>query len=237
MPPFRDRVDAGRQLAKALAVYADRPDLLILALPRGGVPVGFEIARALRAPLEVFMVRKLGLPGHEEYAMGAVASGGVTVLDDAVVRRFGIPPRVVEDVIDRERMELRRREELYRGGEPPPAVTGKTVILVDDGLATGSTMRAAVTALRKERAKRVVVAVPIGAYDTCEMLRDVADSVVCAQTPEPFYAVGLWYDDFEQTTDEEVRDLLERAARAARAPQSDATRTRDRDQSADERPQ
>jgi putative phosphoribosyl transferase len=212
MPPFRDRVDAGRQLAKALAVYSDRDDLQLLALPRGGVPVAFEVARALRAPLDVFIVRKLGLPGHEEYAMGAIA-GGVTVLDDAVVKRFGITASAVADVIDRERLELQRREELYRGGQPAPELAGKTVILIDDGLATGSTMKAAVAALRKEKARRVIVAVPIGAYDTCEMLRDEADAVVCAQTPEPFYAVGVWYDDFKQTTDEEVRELLDTAAR------------------------
>lgn len=211
MPPFRDRVDAGRQLAKALAVYADRDDVQLLALPRGGVPVAFEVARALHVPLDVFIVRKLGLPSHPEYAMGAIA-GGVTVLDDAVVKRFGVTASALADVIDRERVELRRREYLYRGGEPPQ-LTGKTVILVDDGLATGSTMKAAVAALRKEKARRVIVAVPIGAYETCEMLRDEADAVVCAQTPDPFYAVGVWYDDFEQTTDDEVRELLDTAAR------------------------
>lgn len=212
MPPFRDRVDAGRQLAKALAVYADRDDVQLLALPRGGVPVAFEVARALHVPLDVFIVRKLGLPSHPEYAMGAIA-GGVTVLDDAVVKRFGVTASALADVIDRERIELHRREDLYRGGEPPPQLSGKTVILVDDGLATGSTMKAAVAALRKEKARRVIVAVPIGAYETCEMLRDEADAVVCAQTPDPFYAVGVWYDDFKQTTDDEVRELLDSAAR------------------------
>lgn len=213
MPPFRDRVDAGRQLAKALAVYADRDDLQLLALPRGGVPVAYEVARALHAPLDVFIVRKLGLPGHEEYAMGAVATGGVTVVDDAVVKRFGVTASALAEVIDRERMELQRREDLYRGGEPPPDLSGKTVILIDDGLATGSSMKAAVAALRKEKSSRVIVAVPIGSYETCEMLRDEADSVVCALTPDPFYAVGVWYDDFAQTTDEEVRELLDAAAR------------------------
>jgi putative phosphoribosyl transferase len=213
MRAFRDRVDAGRQLASALAIYADRSDVVILALPRGGVPVGYEVARALHAPLDAFVVRKLGLPGQEEFAMGAVASGGVTVIDEAVVEQLGVPRAALQEVLDRELEELRRREEIYRGGQPPPDLTGKTVILVDDGLATGSSMRAAVAALRRAKAGRVIVAVPIGAYETCEMLRDEADAVICVRTPEPFHAVGVWYQNFEQTTDEEVRDLLARAAR------------------------
>ena len=175
--------------------------------------MGYEVARALRIPLDVFTVRKIGLPGHEEYAMGAVASGGVTVVDDDVVRRFGVSASALAEVIDRERAELQRRDELYRGDKPSQSLAGKTVILVDDGLATGSTMRAAIRAIRKQGAGRVVVAVPIGAYDTCEMLREEADAVVCAETPEPFIAIGLWYENFAQTTDEEVCDLLERAAR------------------------
>lgn len=213
MPPFHDRADAGRQLAKVLTAYSGRRDVRVLALPRGGVPVAYEVARALRAPLDVFLVRKLGVPGQEEYAMGAIASGGVTVVDDMLTRRLGISGDDVARVVERERAELERRDRLYRGDRPPPDVAGRTVILVDDGLATGSTMRAAVTALRAERAREVVVAVPIGSPDTCDMLRGVADAVVCAVTPEPFYAVGPWYEDFEQTSDREVRDLLDRAMR------------------------
>lgn len=212
--PFRDRADAGRQLAKVLAAYSGRRDVRVLALPRGGVPVAYEVARALRAPLDVFVVRKLGVPGHEEYAIGAIASGGVSVIDEALTRRLGISADDVARVVERERAELERRERQYRGDRPSmPDVAGATVLLVDDGLATGSTMRAAVTALRAEHAREVVVAVPIGAPDTCDMLRGVADAVVCAVTPEPFHAVGLWYEDFEQTSDREVRDLLQRAAR------------------------
>jgi putative phosphoribosyl transferase len=194
-------------------MYAGRPDVRVLALPRGGVPVGYEVAKALQLPMDVFVVRKLGLPGHEEFAMGAVAGGGTTVVDEEVVERFGITTEAIEQVLERERAELERRQQLYRRGQPPLDVTARTVILVDDGLATGSTMKAAVAALRKQGVKRVVVAVPVGAWETCEMLREVADAVVCAETPEPFHAVGEWYADFEQTTDEQVRDLLERAGR------------------------
>ncbi|HEU4630472.1 MAG TPA: phosphoribosyltransferase [Gemmatimonadaceae bacterium] len=208
---FHDRTDAGRRLARELAIYADRPDVRVLALPRGGVPVAFEVARALHAPLDVFVVRKLGLPGHEEYAMGAIASGGITVLDTEVVRRFAIPRSAVERVSERERQELERRERRYRGDRPLPEVAGRTVILVDDGLATGSTMRAAVEALRQEQPARLVAAVPIAAPETCDALREEVDDVICAVTPEPFHAVGLWYEDFSQTTDEEVHALLERA--------------------------
>jgi len=215
---FRDRADAGRQLALPLSIYADRPDLLVLALPRGGVPVAFEVALALHAPLDVFIVRKLGFPGHEELAIGAIATGGVRVLDEEVIKTFGIPPAVIDQVTATELRELERREKQYRDGRPPPAVAGHTVILIDDGLATGSTMRAAVRALRKEGAKTIVVAVPVSPPETCDSLREEVDDIVCAVTPEPFRAVGLWYADFSQTTDEEVRELLERAAREIPAP-------------------
>jgi putative phosphoribosyl transferase len=209
---FRNRSEAGRLLADKLAKYADKPDVIVLALPRGGVPVGYEVARALHAPLDVFVVRKLGIPGHEELAMGAVASGGVRVLNDQVVNGLGIPNYVIEAVANWELQELQRRERLYRGNRPPPDVKGKTIILVDDGLATGSTMLAAVQALKKLGPARIVVAVPVASGDTCELLQEYVDEVVCAVTPEPFYAVGLWYQDFSQTTDEEVRELLERSA-------------------------
>ena len=216
---FRDRTDAGRTLAGKLKQYADRPDVLVLALPRGGVPVGYEIARALRAPLDVFLVRKLGLPGHEELAMGAIATGGVRVLNPDVVRSLQIPDEVIDMVAAEELRELERRARAYRGDRPPPEVRGRTVILVDDGLATGSSMRAAVAALRQQGPARIVVAVPVGAADTCAELRTQADDVICACTPDPFYAVGLWYSDFSQTTDDEVRELLERAAEESlRAP-------------------
>jgi putative phosphoribosyl transferase len=209
---FADRREAGRVLASKLTEYAGRPDVLVLALPRGGVPVAYEVAKALHAPLDVFLVRKLGLPGREELAMGAIASGGVLVLNEDLVRNLRIPKPVLEAVIAAEQEELGRRERIYRGDRPPPDVRGRNVILVDDGLATGSTMRAAVAALRKQGPARIVVAVPIGAPETCSEFEREADDVVCAMTPEPFYAVGLWYGDFSQTTDEEVRELLERAA-------------------------
>jgi predicted phosphoribosyltransferase len=212
---YSDRTEAGRVLAERLGAYADRTDVIVLALPRGGVPVGYEVARALHAPLDVFIVRKLGVPGHEELAMGAVATGGVRVLNEQVVRGLGIPESVIDAVAAWELEELRRRERLYRGDRPPPDVRGKTVILVDDGLATGSTMLAAVRALRQQQPARIVVAVPIAAPDTCELLRAEVDDVVCAVTPEPFYAVGLWYRDFSQTTDEEVRELLAQATEPA----------------------
>jgi putative phosphoribosyl transferase len=212
---YRDRTDAGRQLATELPGYAGRPDVIVLALPRGGVPVAFEVASALRAPLDVFIVRKLGVPGHEEYAMGAIATGGVRVLDEKVIRAAGVTRADLEAVTASEERELARRERRYRGDRPPVDVAGRTAILVDDGLATGSTMRAAVAALREERAARVVVAVPIAPPETCDAFRDIVDDIVCARTPEPFYAVGLWYDDFSQTTDDEVRDLLARTTPAA----------------------
>jgi predicted phosphoribosyltransferase len=209
---FQDRRDAGRALAEKLAKYADRPDVIVLALPRGGVPVAFEVARALHAPLDVFLVRKLGLPGHEELAMGAIATGGVRVLNE-VAETLRVPKDVIEAVTAREQRELQRRERAFRGDRPPPDVRGKVVILVDDGLATGSTMRAAVAALRRQKPARIVVAVPVGAPETCAEFQDEADEAVCARTPQPFYAVGVWYNDFSQTADDEVRDLLEQAAR------------------------
>jgi len=214
---FRDRREAGRALAAKLAAYAHRPDVLVLALPRGGVPVAYDVARALGAPLDVFIVRKLGIPGHEELAMGAVATGGVRVLNEQVVHALNIPDHVIDAVTAWEQQELARRERLYRGDRPPPDVRGRTVILVDDGLATGASMHAAIAALRRQQPAHIVVAVPIAAPETCDALRAEVDDVVCAITPEPFHAVGLWYDDFSQTTDEEVGDLLARAAQADRA--------------------
>lgn len=209
---FRDRSDAGRILAGMLDEYAYRPDVVVLALPRGGVPVGFEIARALNVPLDVMVVRKLGVPGHQELAMGAIASGRVRVLNEDVVRMLGISNQIVNEATEREQRELIRRERAYRGDRPPVEVQGRTVILVDDGLATGSTMRAAVAALRQRGPARILIAVPAAAPDTCAELRAEVDDIICAMTPEPFYSVGMWYEDFSQTTDEEVRDLLERAA-------------------------
>ena len=214
---FHDRHEAGRMLATKLMTYADRPDVVVLALPRGGVPVAYEVARALDAPLDVFLVRKLGVPGYEELAMGAVATGGVRVLNEQVVAGLRIPEYVIDAVAAWEEQELARRERLYRGDRPPPDVQGKIVILVDDGLATGATMQAAVQALRLQQPARVVVAVPTGAPETCEALKREVDDVICAITPEPFQAVGLWYKDLSQTTDDEVRELLARTARVGRA--------------------
>lgn len=205
---FRDRSDAGRRLAARLDQYAGRDDVIVLALPRGGVPVGAEVATALGAPLDVFLVRKLGAPGREELAMGAIASGGVRVLNADVVDQLQIPAKWIDVVAAREGEELSRREAAYRDGRPAPDVRGKTVILVDDGLATGASMKAAVVALRDLGPARIVAAVPVGAAETCHELGALADEVVCAATPDPFYAVGSWYADFDQTTDEEVRDLL-----------------------------
>jgi len=215
---FRDRREAGRALASELRDYANRPDVLVLALPRGGVPVAFEVARALHAPLDVFLVRKLGLPGHEELAMGAIASGGVRVLNDDVVSALRLSPAEIDAVAAQEQRELERRERQYRDDRPPPDLRGRTVILVDDGLATGATMRAAVAALRRQGPARIVVAVPVGAAETCRDFGAEADEVVCARMPQPFYAVGLWYGDFSQTSDEEVRELLALAAGDHAAP-------------------
>ena len=205
---FRDRADAGRHLLSKLGAYEGRPDVLVLGLPRGGIPVGYEVARGLGSPLDVFVVRKLGVPGQEELAMGAIATGGVRVVNRDVVDALHIPPDVLDRAAEAERRELERRERSYRGDRPEPRVEGRTVILVDDGLATGSTMRAAVQALRQQRPARIVVAVPVAASATCEELRREVEDVVCFATPEPFMAVGRFYDDFSQTTDEEVHDLL-----------------------------
>lgn len=213
MARFRNRFEAGRVLGEHLHAYARRSDTLVLALPRGGVPVGFEVARALDAPLDVVVVRKLGVPGHEEFAMGAIATGGVRVINEDTVRRLGIPDEDVARTLYREERELARRERLFRGGRPPPRIQGRTIILVDDGLATGSTMRAAVMALREQEPARLVVGVAVGAPETCAVFEDEADEVVCALSSEPIHAVGLFYEDFEQISDEEVRELLARAQR------------------------
>jgi erythromycin esterase-like protein/predicted phosphoribosyltransferase len=222
---FLDRRDAGRRLAEKIAGYSNRPDVLVLALPRGGVPVAYEVARALNAPLDVFVVRKLGVPGYEEVAMGAVATGGVRVLNNEIVEGLGIPASMIDAVAARERQELARRERLYRDGRPQPDVRGRTVILVDDGLATGATMHAAIEALRQQGPKRIIVAVPTASPDTCEEMKRRADEVICAITPEPFHAVGRWYQEFSQTTDEEVRELLARQNKsdgeAAQSPAAD----------------
>jgi putative phosphoribosyl transferase len=209
---FQDRFQAGRLLASKLSYLANRPDVVVLALPRGGVPVGYEVAKALNTPLDVFVVRKLGVPGHKELAMGAIASGGVRVLNENVIRKLGIPNEVVETVAEEEKRELERREREYRDGRPPIEIRGRTVILVDDGLATGSSMRVAVLALRKKNPAQIIVAVPVAAPATCAEFESEVDQVICAVTPEPFWAVGQWYTDFSQTSDEEVRDLLRRAA-------------------------
>ena len=205
---FRDRVEAGELLAGRLADYRDRDDVVVLALPRGGVPVAREVARALGVPLDVYVVRKLGVPGHEELAMGAIATGGVRQINRDVVDALGIPGSVIDAVAKREQLELERREQTYRGDRGPVSLANKIVILVDDGLATGSTMRAAVMAARQQQPARVIVAVPVGAPSTCADLATEADAVVCVRTPDPFVAVGLWYRDFTPTTDDEVRRLL-----------------------------
>jgi putative phosphoribosyl transferase len=211
---FHDRSHAGRVRTEELAAYAGRSSVLILALPRGGVPVGLEVAQALQAPLDVFVVRKLGVPGHEELAMGAIASGGVRVLNDDVVAALGLDEQSIARAAAAETNELERREREYRGERGPVEVAGRTVILVDDGLATGSTMRAAARAVRAQRPRRLVVAVPVASEQTCRELQRDADEVVCPFTPKPFQAVGIWYDDFGQTSDAEVRELLVRARSA-----------------------
>ena len=209
--PFRDRRHAGRVLATQLEQYRGRAGLLVLALPRGGVAVGFEVARELVAPLDIFVVRKLGVPGHEEYAMGAIASGGVRVMNP--LPGLTVSPEAIAAVVEREQVELVRREQLYRKQRPAVSIRGRTVIVVDDGLATGSTMQAAVLAIRQQHPLHLAVAVPVGAPDTCAALRQQADAVICAATPEPFRAVGLWYQNFPQATDDEVCALLEEARR------------------------
>lgn len=214
---FADRHEAGAELASHLGKYHGRSDVVVLALPRGGVPVAFEVAEALNAPLDVFIVRKLGMPGHPEFAMGAIASGGVCVLSDYVVRTFNISESAIEAVTRSELAELQRREREYRQDRPLTELRGRAVILVDDGLATGSTMRAAVKAVRAHDPARVVVAVPVGAPDTCARFGEIADDTICARMPERFSAVGLWYADFSQTTDDEVRELLQRRARSTMA--------------------
>ena len=200
-------------LATSLRPYAQRPDVVIFALPRGGVPVAYEVALQLRAPLDVFVVRKLGVPGHEELAMGAIASNGVQVLNEETIRAFALTDAEIAEVARIERREVERRESDYRAGRPPIEATGETVILIDDGLATGSSMRAAIQALRRLNPASVIAAVPVAAPDTCSEMASEADDMVCAVTPEPFIAVGVWYEDFSQTTDKEVRELLSRAAR------------------------
>jgi len=208
---FRNRADAGGKLAGELLEYADRPDVVVLALPRGGVPVAAEIANRLRVPLDVLLVRKLGVPGHPELAMGAVAAGGVQVLSPVLIADLAIPAALVQQVAARERLELDRRDRLFRGGRSPLIIQGRTIILVDDGLATGSTMEVALIALGRLQPASIVVAVPVGARSTCDRLRGMANRVVCLRAPESFDAVGLWYDDFEQTTDDEVRRHLTKA--------------------------
>jgi len=219
MTPFHDRRQAGRVLGRALSQLelAGRDDVLVLGLPRSGVPVAYEVARALRAPLDVFVVRKLGVPGHEELAFGAIASGGIRLLDEELVSGLGIPPRTIEAVTAREQREIARRERAYRGSRLPLEAAGRTVVLVDDGLATGSTLRAAVAGLREAWPERIVAAVPIAASATCQQLAAEVDDLVCAVTPEPFRAVGLWYEDFLPVDDDEVRELLALARKERRA--------------------
>ena len=212
-PYFLDRYDAGRRLAARLTKFADQQDVMILALPRGGVPVAYEVARALNAPLDVFLVRKLGFPGHPELAMGAIATGGVRILDHFLIQMYAVRSEDIDRITASEQRELERRERTYRDDRPPPDVKDHTVILIDDGLATGSTMRAAVEALRQEGARKIVVAVPVAPPDTCDAMKSEVDEIICAVTPEPFRAVGIWYADFGETTDDEVRDLLARAER------------------------
>jgi predicted phosphoribosyltransferase len=220
MSRFEDRRHAGRVLARALDRYARQGDVAVLALPRGGVPVAYEVALALDAPLDVFVVRKIGVPGHEELALGAIATGGVTLLNDEIIRHLHPSRRTIDGIIAREKIELQRREGAYRDGRAPLDVRGKTVIVVDDGLATGASMRAAIDGVRQLEPSRLVVAVPVSDRDVCSEMHDVADDVVCAVTPARMHAVGMWYDDFNQTDDDEVRALL--AAAAGRTSRSQA---------------
>jgi putative phosphoribosyl transferase len=205
---FRNRTDAGQQLAQALKTYANRADVLVLGLPRGGVPVAYEVAKALSAPLDICIVRKLGVPGHKELAMGAIASGGVRVLNYDVLGWLQIPSKTIDEVAERELRELQRRDRTYRGERPQPEIKDRTILLVDDGLATGSTMRAAIAVLKAQHPKEIIIAVPVAPTDVCQELRAEVEKVICLATPEPFYAIGLWYENFAQTTDEEVCALL-----------------------------
>jgi putative phosphoribosyl transferase len=210
---FNDRTDAGKKLAKRLMEYKNRPDVLILALPRGGVPVAFEVAKELNVKMDVFIVRKLGVPGNEELAMGAISSDNIRVLNEDVIRAFQIPQKIIEEVAENEFRELERRERIYRGNRQKPNISGSTVILIDDGLATGATMRAAVEAVKTKNPAKLIIAVPTAAPDTCSSFGNEVDEIICVATPEPFYGVGAWYEDFSQTTDKEVCELLNRAAR------------------------
>lgn len=223
---FTNRQQAGELLAERLRTYAGRGDVIVLALPRGGVPVGYAVAKALAVPLDILLVRKLGIPGHEEYAMGAIASGGLCVLQPELLEALEIPRHVVEAVARRQLREIARREKLYRGGRPPLDVHGRVVILVDDGVATGSTMLAAVHVLREGMPARVIVAVPAAPPDACQTLRPEVDEMICLQTPVPFYSVGSWYDDFQQTSDDEVKNLLDQAQRESFARHMAAKKTR-----------
>jgi predicted phosphoribosyltransferase len=213
MALFKNRRDAGKKLAQRLSHYRDDANVIVLALPRGGVPVALEVARALEAPLDIFLVRKLGVPGHEELAMGAIATGGVRVLNESVVASLDIPEALIDGVAEKERQELERRARAYRGDRELPDLEGRLVILVDDGLATGATMRAAIAGLRTQNPAQIIAAVPTAAPETCEAFEDEVDEIVCAVTPQPFYGVGFWYEDFSQTTDDEVRTLLRQASR------------------------
>lgn len=213
MALFRDRRDAGRKLAHELLAYANRTDVLVLALPRGGVPVGYEVARALNVRMDIFVVRKLGVPGHEELAMGAIASNGVRVLNQEVLQMLQIQPEAIDAVARQELLELQRREHAYRGGRRAPQLSGQTIILVDDGLATGASMRAAIAGVHAQNPARVVIAVPTAALETCEALEPLVDEIICVTTPEPFDGVSRWYEDFTQITDEDVHTLLEDVTR------------------------
>jgi len=210
---FNDRIDAGKRLAERLSEYANREDVLILALPRGGVPVAFEVAKELNLKMDIFIVRKLGVPGNEELAMGAIASGNIRVLNEDVIRSFRIPQKAIDEATANELGELERRERIYRKNRPVPKISGSTVILIDDGLATGATMRAAVAAVKTKNPAKVIIAVPVAAPDTCSDFGSEVDEVMCVATPEPFYGVGAWYEDFSQTTDKEVCDLLDKATK------------------------
>jgi putative phosphoribosyl transferase len=205
---FVDRTEAGQILATKLKAYAKRTDTIVLGLPRGGIPVAFEVARALHLPLDICLVRKLGVPGHKELAMGAIASDGVRVLNYDVISQLGISSKTIDEVAAKELRELQRRDRLYRGDRPSPNLKDSTVILVDDGIATGASIRAAIAVIQEEQPQSIIVAIPVAPSSTCDELRDEVDKVVCLMTPEPFYSVGLWYDYFTQTTDEEVHKLL-----------------------------